>query len=159
MLPPAYTHLACTFLRAAQGKPIQLREWQRGVVGEKDGWTYHAKGLWVSLPSISSGDVKAGGWKEIPSSGAEHGEAEAGPNVTLIGSSNYTTRSYGLDLEVGAMVVTSDAKLRQKWARETEVLAKYTAPVTKEELGSKERRASWRVRIAMWIVRAVGGAL
>ena len=157
MLPPAYTHLAHKFLRAARGKPIQLREWQRGVVGEKNGWTYHAKGLWVTLPSTSS---------KLPThiaekngTESEDSEAEAGPNVTLIGSSNYTTRSYGLDLEIGALVVTTDETLRRKWTRETEVLAKYTAPVTEDDLGRPERKASWKVRAAMWIVRAVGGAL
>lgn len=152
MLPAAYTHLAKTFLHAARGKSLQLREWQRGVVGEKDGWTYHAKGVWASLPS-----------HPLPVEGVPAEEAvamaAAGPSVTLIGSSNYTTRSYSLDLEVGAMVVTSDEALQRKWQQEIEVLGRYTKPVTERELAGEERRASWKVRIAMWIVRAVGGAL
>ena len=137
MLPAAYTHLSLRFLQAARGKNIQLREWQRGVVGRKDGWTYHAKGLWVTLP----------------------GSSLAGPSATLIGSSNYTTRSYGLDLEVGAMVVTSDEGLMRKWKREEEMLEKPAREVTEGELEGEERRAGWRVRVAMWVVRAVGGAL
>ena len=145
MLPAAYTYLAAAFLHAARGKNIELREWQHGIVGQENGWTYHAKGVWVSLPSRPRGDQGA--------------EEVAGPSVTLIGSSNYTTRSYGLDLEVGAMVVTSDEELRRKWRREEGVLGEHTRPVTEVELGSEERRASWRVRLAMWIVRAVGGAL
>ena len=152
MLPAAYTHLATTFLRAARGKSIQLHEWQRGRVGKKDGWTYHAKGLWLSLPSPTHVS-RCGGEK------ATTEKVEVGPQVTLIGSSNYTTRSYGLDLEVGAMVVTNDEALQRKWRMETEVLAKYTTPVTERELEAEERKASWRVRVAMWIVRAVGGAL
>jgi len=144
MLPAAYTHLSSIFLRAARGKSIQLREWQRGIVGEADGWTYHAKGLWVTLAS-PPGNASAGG--------------APGPNATLIGSSNYTTRSYGLDLEVGATVVTNDERLMRKWKREEELLLKYTKLVTEEDLGTDERRASWKVRIAMWIVRIVGGAL
>ena len=79
--------------------------------------------------------------------------------MTLIGSSNYTTRSYGLDLEVGALIVTTDEELQRKWKREEEMLGRYTMAVTEEELGTKDRRASWRVRLAMWIVRKVGGAL
>ena len=137
MLPAAYTHLSLRFLQAARGKNIQLREWQRGMVGQKDGWTYHAKGLWVTLP----------------------GNNPAGPSATIIGSSNYTTRSYGLDLEVGAMVVTSDEALMRKWKREEEMLGKPTRQVDEVELEGKERRAGWRVRVAMWIVRVAGGAL
>ena len=137
MLPAAYTHLSLRFLQAARGKNIQLREWQRGVVGQKDGWTYHAKGLWVTLP----------------------GSNPAGPSATLIGSSNYTTRSYGLDLEVGAMVVTSDEGLMRKWKMEEEMLKKPSRQATELELEGKDRRAGWRVRVAMWIVRMVGGAL
>ncbi len=139
MLPAAYTHLSLRFLQAARGKNIQLREWQRGVVGQKDGWTYHAKGLWVTLPQ------EAG--------------IRAGPSATLIGSSNYTTRSYGLDLEVGAMVVTSDEGLMRKWKTEEEMLAKPSRPVGEEELAGNERRAGWKVRAAMWVVKMVGGAL
>ena len=137
MLPAAYTHLSLRFLQAARGKNIQLREWQCGVVGQKDGWTYHAKGLWVTLP----------------------GNNPAGPSATIIGSSNYTTRSYGLDLEVGAMVVTTDEALMRKWKREEEILGKPTRQVNEAESEGKERRAGWRVRFAMWIVRVVGGAL
>lgn len=143
MLPAAYTHLSSQFLRAVRGRSIQLREWQRGVVGESGGWTYHAKGLWVTLPSKSENAVLG----------------DVGPSATLIGSSNYTTRSYGLDLEVGAMVVTSDEALMRKWKREEEKLLKHTKVVTEAELATEERRASWKVKMAMWIVRAVGGAL
>ena len=137
MLPAAYTHLSLKFLEAARGRKIQLREWQRGIVGQKDGWTYHAKGLWVTLP----------------------GSNPVGPSATLIGSSNYTTRSYDLDLEIGAMVVTSDEGLMRKWKKEEDILAKPSKQVTEKELAGKDRRASWRVRVAMWIVRVVGGSL
>ncbi|KAL9128735.1 MAG: hypothetical protein Q9217_002642 [Psora testacea] len=145
MLPAAYTRLLTLFLQLGRGKSIQLREWQRGIVGQPGGWTYHAKGLWVTF--------------QPPASAQQKGTDPIGPSVTLIGSSNYTTRSYGLDLEVGAMVVTSDAGLQRKWEREEEMLGKYTKAVTEEELGAKDRKASWRVRVAMWIVKKVGGAL
>ena len=137
MLPAAYTHLSMKFLQAAHGRNVQLREWQRGIVGQEDGWTYHAKGLWVTLLH----------------------ENPVGPSATLIGSSNYTTRSYGLDLEVGAMVVTSDEKLMRKWKREEEMLLQPSRPVMEGELAGKDRRANWKTRVAMWIVRMVGGAL
>ncbi len=139
MLPAAYTHLSLRFLQAARGKNIQLREWQRGIVGQQDGWTYHAKGLWVTLPGEA--------------------DSQVGPSATLIGSSNYTTRSYGLDLEVGAIVVSSDEGLMRKWKSEEEMLAELSRPVEEEELAGNERRAGWKVRAAMWLVKIAGGSL
>lgn len=82
-----------------------------------------------------------------------------GPGVTVIGSSNYTSRSYGLDLEVGVLVVTDDEVLMRKWRREEEGLRAWTMEVGEKELGGEERRAGWRVRVAMWIVKVVGGSL
>ena len=153
LLPPAYTHLSHRFLQAARGKNIQLREWQRGIVGQPDGWTYHAKGLWVTLQADPPGETAA---LETQDSSAA---AAAGPSVTLIGSSNYTTRSYGLDLEVGALLVTGDEGLRRKLKREAELLTSYTGSVGEAELETKERKARWRVRVAMWLVMVLGGAL
>jgi len=139
MLPAAYSHLSLRFLQAARGKQIQLREWQRGIVGQPGGWTYHAKGLWTTLPKENS--------------------APAGPSATVIGSSNYTTRSYGLDLEVGAIVVTSDEQLMRKWKKEEETLSQWSREVGEQELAGNDRKAAWNVRIAMWIVKLVGGSL
>ncbi|KAL2825627.1 hypothetical protein BDW59DRAFT_179838 [Aspergillus cavernicola] len=139
MLPAAYTHLSARFLDrvadAQRTNSIQLKEWRCGTVGEPDGWTYHAKGLWVTLP------------KE------EH------PSLTFVGSSNYTKRSYGLDLEVGALVVTGDQELKRRLAAETEWLQTNASAVSREDLRRTERRVGWNVRLAMWIVEKVGGAL
>ncbi|KAF7597362.1 CDP-diacylglycerol--glycerol-3-phosphate 3-phosphatidyltransferase [Aspergillus hancockii] len=139
MLPAAYTHLSARFLdrvaEAQRTNSIQLKEWRRGTVGEPDGWTYHAKGLWITLP------------KE------EH------PSLTFVGSSNYTKRSYSLDLEVGALVVTGDQELKRKLGAETEWLQKESQAISRDDLRRTERRVSWNVRLAMWIVEKVGGAL
>jgi CDP-diacylglycerol--glycerol-3-phosphate 3-phosphatidyltransferase len=139
MLPAAYTHLSARFLdrvAAAQAtNSIQLREWRRGTVGTPDGWTYHAKGLWIILPN------------------EEH------PSLTFVGSSNYTKRSYSLDIEVGALVVTNDQELKRKLGEETEVLQADSKPISREDLMRTERRVGWNVRLAMWIVEKVGGAL
>lgn len=139
MLPAAYTHLAARFLdRVAEAQrthAIQLKEWRRGTVGQPGGWTYHAKGLWITLPN------------------------EQYPSLTFIGSSNYTKRSYSLDLEVGALVVTSDEGLKKRLAEETEWLQADASPVSREDFRRTERRVGWNVRLAMWIVEKVGGAL
>ncbi|GIJ85538.1 CDP-diacylglycerol--glycerol-3-phosphate 3-phosphatidyltransferase [Aspergillus pseudoviridinutans] len=139
MLPAAYTHLSARFLdrvaEAQRTNSIQLKEWRRGTVGEPGGWTYHAKGLWITLP------------KE------EH------PSMTFVGSSNYTKRSYSLDLEVGALVVTNDQELKRKLGAETDWLQEDSQAISREDLRRTERRVSWKVRLAMWIVEKVGGAL
>lgn len=57
------------------------------------------------------------------------------------------------------MVVTSDEGLMRKWKREEEMLMQSSRHVEEEELESKQRKAGWKVRVAMWIVRMVGGAL
>lgn len=139
MLPDAYTLLARRFLTAVQkaGKSdtIELKEWRKGIVGQPGGWTYHAKGLWVTLP------------------GDQH------PSMAIVGSSNYTKRSYSHDLEVGALLVTKDHGLKKRLGDEQRWLQDHTAPVTQDDFSRTERRVGIHVRIAMWIVKAVGGAL
>ncbi|KAL8939644.1 MAG: hypothetical protein Q9216_003252 [Gyalolechia sp. 2 TL-2023] len=161
LLPAAYTHLSLRFLQAARRKSadIKLREWQRGTVGEKGGWTYHAKGVWATFPPAAAAAAASSSSLSDPPANVERNTEVAGPSATVIGSSNYTKRSYGLDLEVGALVVTDDEALMRKWRREEEGLREWTREVGEEELGKKGRRAGWRVRVAMWIVKVVGGAL
>ena len=165
LLPAAYTHLSLRFLQAARGKNIQLREWQRGIVGRQDGWTYHAKGLWVTLPAHPRRTTPSNAAPTEPLSdlGGRLEDADAhtppGPSATLIGSSNYTTRSYGLDLEVGAVVVTRDEGLMRKLKGEEELLMSHTASIKEADLETKDRKAGWKVRGAMWLVKVLGGAL
>ena len=171
MLPAAYTHLSRRFLervsRAGKADAIKLLEWRKGTVGEPGGWTYHAKGIWItppSPPSLSStmlgadGSAKPTTADKTPSSMEQ--ESSIGPAITLIGSSNYTKRSYSLDLEIGALVVTEDPVLRRKLKEETEWLQENAKQITSKQLAhDPERKVGWKVRIAMWIVEMVGGAL
>lgn len=139
MLPDAYTLLARRFLdsihRQKREAAIVLKEWRQGTVGEPEAWTYHAKGLWITLPN------------------------QQGPSISIIGSSNYTKRSYTHDLEAGALIVTENAELQRKLAEEQNWLQDFAKPVTLDDFAKTERRVGLHVRIAMWIVKAVGGAL
>jgi len=141
LLPDAYTVLVRRFLRAVSGQgkdgDITVKEWRHGTVGEPGAWTYHAKGLWVTLPGDSAGN----------------------PSISLVGSSNYTKRSYSLDLEVGALIVTVDQGLKKRLGEEESWLQKEAERVTRDDLAKNERRSGFKVRAAMWIVRLVGGAL
>ena len=138
MLPPAYTVLLRRFLDAAHraGRAdISAMEWRRGTVAQKNGWTYHAKGLWVTLPK------------------------EEAPCMTIVGSSNYTKRSYSLDLEAGALIVTRDEALKGRLEEEKKGLGEFAQRVTRDDFTTVERRVGFHVRVAMWIVKMVGGAL
>lgn len=138
LLPGAYTVLLRRFLDAvyiSRRTDIQAMEWRRGTVGEPGAWTYHAKGLWISLPR------------------------EASPSMTLVGSSNYTKRSYSLDLEVGGLLVTRDEDLKRRLAEEKEWLTEHAAVTTRDDLCKSERRVGIKVRIAMLLVKLAGGAL
>ncbi|KAF3056304.1 CDP-diacylglycerol-glycerol-3-phosphate 3-phosphatidyltransferase [Daldinia childiae] len=139
LLPDAYTLLARRFLRTIkerrQDSSVVLKEWRRGAVNEPGGWTYHAKGLWITLPN------------------------ERDPAISIIGSSNYTKRSYSHDLEAGALIVTQDGDLKKRLGDEQKWLQEYASPVTLDDFAKTERRVGLKVRIAMWIVSLVGGAL
>lgn len=139
LLPDAYTLLARRFVQAVHQSEHQasttLKEWRKGTVGEPGGWTYHAKGLWVTLPGASN------------------------PSISLVGSSNYTKRSYSLDLEANALIVTQNEDLKKRLGDEQRGLQDSAAVVTRDDFARTERRVGLKVRLAMWIVQLVGGAL
>ncbi|KAI9818498.1 MAG: CDP-diacylglycerol--glycerol-3-phosphate 3-phosphatidyltransferase [Pycnora praestabilis] len=139
LLPPAYTLLSRRFLesvqRAGLADRVQLKEWRNGTVGELGGWTYHAKGLWLTVSN------------------------EQHPSITLVGSSNYTKRSYSLDLEVNTLIVTRNEDLKKRLGDEQEWLQRYAKKVDIDDFTRPDRRVNIRVRIAMWIVTLLGGAL
>ncbi|KAM7204737.1 hypothetical protein V8F20_003521 [Naviculisporaceae sp. PSN 640] len=139
LLPGAYTLLARRFLRSVhqhkRDSAITLREWKRGTIDDPDRWTYHAKGLWVTMPF------------------------EKNPAITLVGSSNYTKRSYSLDLEANALIVTENEELKQRLGDEQRWVQEHSAVVTRDDFAKTERRVGLKVRIAMMIVQLLGGAL
>lgn len=139
MLPAAYTHLSRRFLdavtNAGLSQQITLKEWRKGTVNTPGGWTYHAKGIWITLPG------------------------QRDPSISLVGSSNYTKRSYSLDLEANTLIVTSNPDLQRRLGEEEKWLQEYTKPMTRDDYATNERRVGLHVRLAMWIVTLVGGAL
>lgn len=139
MLPAAYTHLARTFLDAVTRKGladhISVKEWRKGTVNQPGGWTYHAKGIWVTLPQ------------------------EQNPSICLIGSSNYTSRSYSLDIEANTLIVTRNADLQRRLGEEEKWLQDHAETMTRDDYAKTERRVGLHVRVAMWIVKVIGGAL
>jgi len=139
MLPAAYTHFSRCFMDAVSAaglsNQIAVKEWRRGTVNTPGGWTYHAKGIWITLP------------------GQQY------PSISLVGSSNYTKRSYSLDLEANTLIVTSNPDLQRRLGEEEKWLQEYATTVTRDDYAKTERRVGLHVRVAMWIVALVGGAL
>lgn len=144
LIPSAYTLLLRRFLQIIQRRNrtrnIAIKEWQYGIVGEPNSWTYHAKGIWISLSGTNE-------------------QGKSGVDISVIGSSNYTKRSYSLDLEAGVIILTKNTFLKNQLGKERDALERHTKVVTIDELSSPERKVGFRVRVAMWIVNAVGSAL
>jgi CDP-diacylglycerol--glycerol-3-phosphate 3-phosphatidyltransferase len=84
---------------------------------------------------------------------------EENPSITLVGSSNYTKRSYSLDLEMNALIVTKDEDLKKRLGAEVNWLQENSQKVTIEDFQRTERRVSLKVRLALWLVGALGGQL
>ncbi|WVR05797.1 hypothetical protein IAU60_002822 [Kwoniella sp. DSM 27419] len=136
LIPEGYTLLESRFHREAvrrgrawdeeKGTGVRLREW------EKNGWTYHSKGLWLSP---SSSDAK-------PSK----------PFLTFIGSSNLSTRSLTLDTELSMVMMTSSPSLRKALGHEVQALDKNAKDVGEETWRAEDRRVSWLA----WLLVALG---
>ncbi|KAH9981407.1 hypothetical protein BGW80DRAFT_1434568 [Lactifluus volemus] len=87
-LPEAYTRLEQQFMAA-------LKEWNR------HGWTYHAKGIWLS-PT-----------------------AESLPVLTLFGSTNLNSRSAHLDTELSFMMLANSVTVQKKLQLELQQLNEF----------------------------------
>jgi CDP-diacylglycerol--glycerol-3-phosphate 3-phosphatidyltransferase len=94
-----------------------------------------------------------------PSSLAPEKQKLSEVDISIIGSSNYTTRSYTLDLEAGALIITTDPDLKKRLGEERDRLLEYTQKMEIDDFMKPDRRVGIRVRVAMWIVQVVGGAL
>lgn len=116
-LPQAYLLFAKQFLQKVRdlGKSalITVYEWQKGIVNTPGGWSYHAKGLWITAP----------------------GEDE--PSITVIGSSNYTKRAYSCDLESNAIIITKDKDLKMKMKHEIDNLMENVHELKLEDFSPK----------------------
>ncbi|KAF3086834.1 CDP-diacylglycerol--glycerol-3-phosphate 3-phosphatidyltransferase [Orbilia oligospora] len=131
-LPPGYLILARRFLeevgKVRGGEGVELLEWRRGVVGQPGGWTYHAKGIWITLPEYTS------------------------PSLTVVGSSNYTRRSKKLDLEMNALVITDDKELQKELAGEIENLKTYAKPLALEDFNKEDKKVPWETKVLLWFL-------
>ncbi|KAF7989769.1 hypothetical protein HCN44_008443 [Aphidius gifuensis] len=126
-IPAAYTKLEKSFFKKIEKlgleNRIQLREFIRSD------WTYHAKGLWYTLPH------------------------EKKPSLTLIGSSNFGYRSVERDLETQIVVVTKNKTLQDNLENEYMRLYKRSKPVDKQTLHQPDRIVPAWVRATTTLFR------
>ncbi|KAI0306678.1 hypothetical protein B0F90DRAFT_1814530 [Multifurca ochricompacta] len=102
-LPEGYTWLEQQFMAAVRApqsqdkhsRPVELKEWNR------HGWTYHAKGIWLS-PNFQSP-----------------------PILTLFGSTNLNTRSAHLDTELSFLMLANSVTIQKKLQLELEGLSDF----------------------------------
>jgi CDP-diacylglycerol--glycerol-3-phosphate 3-phosphatidyltransferase len=104
---------------------VRLQEWER------EGWTYHAKGIWVS-------EAEEG---ETAEQAVEH------PFLTFIGSSNLSTRSLQLDTELSLLLATSNKSLRSALGHELAHLREHAHDVGPETWATPERHVSLASRV------------
>jgi len=126
-IPDGYTLLEQRFMRAVHAagrtwssesrKGVQLNEWS------KDGWTYHAKGIWLSPTP------------------------DTAPILTLFGSTNLNSRSANLDTELSFVMMTSSDALRKRLQEEVRVLRQWAGP-----WNGHERRVPWTTKAIVAIV-------
>ncbi|KAG1808566.1 hypothetical protein EV424DRAFT_1574099 [Suillus variegatus] len=125
LIPEGYTLSEKRFMSAVRAarRPcssnhnVSLKEWER------DGWTYHAKGIWLS-PSVDSPPV-----------------------LTLFGSTNLNSRSTNLDTELSFVMATSSDELRQKLQEEIKGLHCWAVPWR-----GGERKVRWRTKAIVALV-------
>jgi CDP-diacylglycerol---glycerol-3-phosphate 3-phosphatidyltransferase len=138
-LPDAYMILARRFLedvaKSGMKDAIKMEEWRHVVRGSSlDGWTYHAKGIWINPPNSTR------------------------PTLTLIGSSNFTRRSDRLDLESTCIVVTKDPALQESLSKEIEHLREFTEEADVDKLNAILAEGGWRRALAVraWVAMVAG---
>ncbi|KIJ69206.1 hypothetical protein HYDPIDRAFT_172657 [Hydnomerulius pinastri MD-312] len=129
LIPEGYTLLEQRFMQAVQaaarspatgdgyGNTVHLSEWER------DGWTYHSKGIWLS-PS-----------------------RDTHPVLTLFGSTNLNSRSANLDTELSFVMMTSSDALRRSLHEEISGLRQWAVPWR-----GADRRVRWRTRAIVGLV-------
>lgn len=122
LIPEGYTLLERRFWADAKSRGragpggITLKEWR------KDGWTYHAKGLWIAPPAED-------------------------PFLTFIGSSNLSTRSLNLDTEMSLFMSTRNNELRSTFGKEVQTLNENSHVVDSDTFALPQRKVSLGAKV------------
>ena len=128
-IPHAYTLIAQTFYNLLLSKNLQNRikmfEYQR------EGWTFHAKGLWYT-PSMSISSL---------------------PCLTMVGSPNFGYRSVSKDLETQVTILTTNRGLQEQMGQEQSKLYQQGTEVKRNTYQQEERRVPAWVKMVVGVAR------
>lgn len=118
-IPALYTQLAKEFFL----KSYELKQNNRVLIHEymHPGWTYHGKGLWLTLPGHQL------------------------PSLTLIGSPNFGSRSVDRDLETQIAIVTCNKELQSRLADEKNRLYGRGLKINKATFSKNDRQ------VPLWV--------
>ncbi|KAG0226542.1 CDP-diacylglycerol--glycerol-3-phosphate 3-phosphatidyltransferase [Actinomortierella wolfii] len=128
-VPDVYTLIEKRFFETARRlgneERVKIEEYKR------NGWTYHAKGLWIYPPQSQL------------------------PVVSTIGSPNFGYRSLVRDLEAQLFVVTKNRSLQEKLNKELANLRQRTTAVTDATFQAPDRAVPNWVKGASQIIRSM----
>ncbi|KAI3382551.1 hypothetical protein SNEBB_007575 [Seison nebaliae] len=103
---------------------------------EKNNWTFHAKGIWLSLLDNEKDNKKVL------------------PFLTTFGSTNFGSRSVERDLECSVILTTEDKNLQNELGNEIERYWRYSHVVNREDFRTDDRYPTPFI-----VIRDLGGKL
>ncbi|GAA96369.1 hypothetical protein E5Q_03035 [Mixia osmundae IAM 14324] len=124
-IPAGYTEAEKRFYLQAHSSAaaqVTLSEYAR------QGWTYHAKGLWLHTDNV-------------------------GPGTTYIGSSNYGPRSARRDVEANLLITTKSDEFKGRLKDEIKQIETYTQPVDAQTFEAPDRKVTMGVSIAARLIK------
>jgi CDP-diacylglycerol--glycerol-3-phosphate 3-phosphatidyltransferase len=143
-----------------------LREWMSVLPQDcdtqvfeyiREDWTFHAKGIWIEMnnPSSTPSNNQATSSSSSPLSKLTSMIPSLLPSTstrkryafTLVGSSNFGTRSMKRDLESQLAIFTTDEDLAQRLQEEREWIFDGSVPVTAETFNQRSHNHSSLLRL------------
>jgi len=126
-IPSAYTLLSENFWNLVLSRNMQERI--RMYEYKRDGWTYHAKGLWYSSST------------------------SALPCLTMVGSPNYGYRSVYKDLETQVTILSNNKGLQKQLGEEQTRVFKHSDEVDGSTYQQEDRRVPAWVKLGTMLAR------
>jgi len=126
-IPSAYTLLSKNFWNLVLSRNMQDRI--KMFEYKRDGWTYHAKGLWYSS------------------------SASALPCLTMVGSPNYGYRSVYKDLETQVTILSNNKGLQKQLGEEQTRVFKHSDEVDGSTYQQEDRRVPAWVKLGTMLAR------
>lgn len=126
LVPLVYRTAFCRWIEALDHQPNA-----RFFEFFHQGATFHAKGIWASLNTPSSGEY-----------------------LTLFGSSNYSQRSFSRDVEGQFWVFTKNPELKAHFERDREMLLEHTTQATADKMKlARDPKVGPFGRLLHWILQ------